>query len=458
MAPRVLVERPTVVRIVTATFLATLLLTVPAAAQTRFDVAGAPAPGPSSFDRVSVTRIGPAGARTVLVLVPGTAGGAGDFTLVARDIVARVPGLQVWAVERREQALEDTTVFADVLAGRRTLREAFDHYLGWLADPAITTHYQPQDPAKLAFTRRWGLKVQLDDLHRVVLAARRGGRRVLLGGHSLGASVAAAYATWDFGGRAGARDLSGLVLIDGGLLGSFDAYGVTAARKALADLDAGSPFLDLVGVGLPWAAGAFAEVGGLAARLDPAGPSLLQSFPLLPAQFKAPVPATNRGQLGYAFDASTSPKALALIQVRAGSLGAQGDWVDGEVSPIARVAELFGQEPANAVEWYFPRRLSIDVNGANCLCRSAVTKLLGLRTWHLRQVDVPLYAFQTSLTGGRVARGARTLARRSGIGLRRATIVDASASTSHLDPLTAAPATNRFLATVAPWLRARVRR
>ena len=38
-----------------------------------------------------------------------------------------------------------------------------------------------------------------------------------LGGHSAGASTAVAYAAWDFAGRPGFRDLSGLVLIDGGL-------------------------------------------------------------------------------------------------------------------------------------------------------------------------------------------------------------------------------------------------
>ena len=36
-----------------------------------------------------------------------------------------------------------------------------------------------------------------------------------MGGHSLGGSIATAYATWDFNGRPGGRDLSGLVLIDG---------------------------------------------------------------------------------------------------------------------------------------------------------------------------------------------------------------------------------------------------
>ena len=43
-----------------------------------------------------------------------------------------------------------------------------------------------------------------------------------------------------------------------------------------------------------------------------------RTFPLLPPEFKPPFTVTNEALLGYAFDATTSPKALELIQVRAG--------------------------------------------------------------------------------------------------------------------------------------------
>ena len=56
-----------------------------------------------------------------------------------------------------------------------------------------------------------------------------------------------------------------------------------------------------------------------------------------------------------------------------------------------------------------PDRLSLDVDGASNLGRNAVTKLLGLRPWHRRTIDLPLYAIQTDLTRGRVLRGARRL-------------------------------------------------
>jgi pimeloyl-ACP methyl ester carboxylesterase len=428
------------------------------AAETQTTITGwTKAPGPRKYDRLDVTKFGSAKARTVLVLVPGTSGGRGDFTLTARELVKDVPGLAVWAVDRRSQQLEDTSVFTAALAGTVTPQAMFDYYAGWIADPSITPHYQPPDASKLGFAAGWGLRVQLEDVRRVVAEAHAGGRHVLLGGHSLGASVAVAYASWDFAGRPGYEDLDGLVLIDGGLRGSFDSADLAQARQRLAAIRK-QPFLDLLGLGLPWVTGILGESAAVLAIKDPTGPSVGQAFSLLPPQFKPPIPATNRGQLGFAFDATTSPKALGLIQVRSGVLGPDGDWVDGEVSPIARVAATFGQEPANAVEWFYPARLNLDVDAASPLAENAAAKYLGLRIAHAKQVDLPLYAVQTSLTDGAVLKGARSFIELSRSPAKDDKLVDASATESHLDPLTAAPATNMYLKTVVPWLKRQVSR
>jgi pimeloyl-ACP methyl ester carboxylesterase len=436
-------------------FLACLACAAPAAAaETTTVVPGAPGPGPSKYDKVFVTKFGPKSAKRVLVLMPGYYGGAGDFTLDARELVKRVPGLQVWAVDRRSEALEDTSRFKDALAGRISVQQALDYYLGWLTNPAQQPRFQPLDQAQFGFAKQWGVSLALQDVRRVVLRARRQGKRVILGGHSLGASMTAAYASWDFGGHPGYKDIDGLVLIDGGLLGSFSTPDLAATKKAIAQLDVNGPFVDLLGLKLPWAAGVFAEVGALAALKEPTAPSAVQSFPLLPPEFKPPIPATNRGAFGYAFDATTSPKALSLIHVQGGKLGPTGDWVDGEVSPIARVAQTFAQEPANATEWYFPAKLSIDVDAVNALTRNAQTDYLKLRPWHRRDVDLPLYAVQTDLTGGHVLRGAKRFIAGSKVPRSKSVLVDASSDESHLDPLTAAPDRNRFLKTVVPFLRA----
>ena len=189
---------------------------------------------------MSYERFGPASAKRVLILVPGTQGGAGDFSLVGPEIARRVKGLQVWAYDRRSQAFEDHTGFATGDPDR-----AFGYYLRGEAVGA--RHFAPVDGAKVPYVREWGLKLALEDLRQVVKRARRGGRKVILGGHSLGASMAVAYAAWDFDGRAGHRDLSGLVLIDGGLLGTFTSPQLAGVKQRLAALRAGDPFLDLLG-------------------------------------------------------------------------------------------------------------------------------------------------------------------------------------------------------------------
>lgn len=418
-----------------------LALAAPAAALDRYVPMKVPAgPGPAQYDRVFVKQLGPAGARSVLVLVPGTNGGAGGVVPVARDIVRRVRGLQVWIVDRRQQAFEDTSVFATGDPQR-----AQDYYLGF--------QYRRVADADASYVANWGLRLQLADLRSVVRRAGAGGRRVFLGGHSAGASTAVAYAAWDFGGRPGYRDLDGLVLIDGGLLGSFASAGLARARRELADIRSGNVFLDLLGTGLPEINGIFAQVGALWAYRRPDEPSVLQDYPPLPPILKPPMEVTNEAQFGFAFDESTSPAALGLIHIRAGRLAAGGEprgWVDGELTPIQRHAKAYAADRPNATEWYYPRRLLLDIDAASALRQTPAARFLGLRLLHGKRINVPLYAYSTDLTDGRVARGARRLAAGSRVPSIR--VVD-NRGASHLDPLSAAPRTNRFLKTVVPFLK-----
>ena len=61
---------------------------------------------------------------------------------------------------------------------------------------------------------------------------------VVVGGHSLGGSIVTAYATWNFGGKPGAKGLSGLVYDDGG--SSNTPPTADQASKTLSDFNAGS--------------------------------------------------------------------------------------------------------------------------------------------------------------------------------------------------------------------------
>jgi pimeloyl-ACP methyl ester carboxylesterase len=441
-----------------------LVFAAPAAArEARITVPTPAAPGPAQYNQVWVDKYGPAKGKRVLVLMPGTQGGSGDFTLAARYLVKHIEGLQVWAIDRRTQALEQPEMFAKALRGEVSLQQMFDHYLGWLTNGGTPAdHFRFLDGPSYAFAREWGMKVALDDARAVVRKARaKGKREVVLGGHSLGASLTAAYAAWDFNGRPGFKDLDGLVLIDGGLLGSFKGIDTLAgAQQQVADLNAGNPFLDLLGLGIPDVAGLFAEVGGIYALKAPTEPAAtLQSFPLLPPAFNPPVPVTNQALFGYAFDRDTSPADLALLHINAGGLAASGnprDWADGGVTPVQRLAATFGQEPANAVEWYFPNRLTIDTDGASPMLQNDVAQFLGLRLLHLGKVNLPLYAIQTDLTHGTVLNGARAFVARAKTTKRQSTLVNADPEQAHLDPLIAAPRTNAFYRTVAPFLRNKV--
>ena len=425
-----------------AALVAALAAAAPAGAAERFtSLKGVPAAGPAKYDRVFVQKIGPKDAKRVLVLVPGFFGGAGGIAPVARDIVARVPGLAVWVVDRRENAFEDTSVFESGDA-----QTAFDYYLNF--------QYEAVRGTDAPFAGKWGLRVALGDLRKVILEARAGGRReVILGGHSLGASTTVAYAAWDFNGRPGYRDIDAMVLIDGGLRGSFDAADKKRARAVLAEIDGGKVFDDLLGLGLPEINGIFTEVAAQLAYERPDDPSVLQGYSLLPAAFKAPFPVTNEAALGFAFDATTSPPGFELIRIRAGGLAASGDprpWQDSELTPIRRFAKAWAAERPNATQWYFSKRLRLDVGAMSALKVTPATRLLGLRPLHAKTIDVPLYAYGTDLTGGRVERGARSLARLSDI--PRWTVV-ADPNASHLDPISAAPSKNRFLKTVVPFLK-----
>jgi pimeloyl-ACP methyl ester carboxylesterase len=418
-------------------------------------------PGPAELDQVWVNKIGPDNAKRVLVLMPGTSAGAGNFSLVGRDIVKRVDDLAVWAIDRRSRPLEDTHVFEQLDAGDVTLQEAFDHYLGWLTNGGQPeSHYEFLNADDHPYARDWGMKTALNDARAVIKEARgpKKKTKVWLGGHSLGASLTAAYAAWDFDGKPGFKDVEGIVLIDGGLLGSFDGFTLEEAQDAIEALETSNPFSDLLGIGIPESAGLFAEIGGSFARQDPTGSAApLQDFLFLPDAFDPGFPVTNEALFGYAFDRDTSPESLSLLHANMGGVdpyveGEISGWTDGGITPVGRMAKMFGDEPVNSVEWFFPKRLSIDTNGANEMEQNDVADFLGLRLEHTDDIDVPIYAFQTDLTNGGVLEGAQNLVDRAKTKEKDAKLVEGAPEQSHLDPLTAAPDQNKFLKTVVKFL------
>jgi hypothetical protein len=412
---------------------------------------------PARYDKVGVLEVGPRRAPNILILNPGTSASAAYFAPLAKTIVKKTKGWQVWAVERRENLLEDHSVLDRAKRGRASGQELFDYYLGYLVDPSIAPHFEFVPDASVGFAREWGMRVEIADLRRVVRAAGRRGRRVVMGGHSLGGSITTAYATWDFGGRAGARGLSGLVYIDGG--SSPMPLTPDDARQRLEGLRNGSPWLAFGGITAPFA-GIFNSTGSLGALIDPNSPSRGQAFPLLPANLKPPVPVTNAGQYGYALDTATSPPGLAAAQAHLGRLAASGDprgWARaGELTPLGRYARMFagwGLPGLDGTAWYHPLRLTIDSGAVAAGNANPAQDVLGVRAIHGDDLPrrMPIYAFGASLGGERVLEAARVLARQSGIPKRRLTLVNRARTYSHNDPNSAAPR-NAFVTNLVPFL------
>ncbi len=328
-------------------------------------------------------------------------------------------------------------------------------------DPAgyyLDGHYRTQDPAASPYAAHWGLALTLEDIRAVVRTAGRGGRRVVLGGRSWGATTAMAYAAWDFDGRPGYRDLAGLVVIDGGVRGAFDGTGDAIAdspeqvRERLAAIDAGAVFdLTLSAVGLgsrPESTQIWYQLAGHYALHDPDGPSVLQ--PRLPDALRLPYTVTNAGLLGFLVDAGFGwPNT---ISVHSGHLADSGDvrgWVDTGITPIARVAAAYAGPVPAVWEWYWPTRLSIDLDVTDAYTDSALARSLDLRLHHAGALDIPLYAFGTSYAKGTIEEAARTVVADSRIPYAT---YETDNGMNHLDPLFAAPAHNTLTRTVAVFL------
>ena len=81
---------------------------------------------------------------------------AAYFAPLAKTVVKQVRGWAVWAVERRENLLEDQSVLDRAKEGMATPQEVFDYYLGWLVNPAVTTHFQLIPDAKVSWPRASG--------------------------------------------------------------------------------------------------------------------------------------------------------------------------------------------------------------------------------------------------------------------------------------------------------------
>ncbi len=246
-------------------------------------------------------------ADTILVLMPGIFGGATNFDILARQLVASQPGLEVWAIDRRANALEDHSALRESLLAR----EPGIAYRYYEQEAGTDAGFKPIPENELGFMRRWGLVTHLYDLHEVVKRAHEQAATVILGGHSLGASIVSLYAAYRFEDGPGDDTLDGLLLLDG-TLGRTGSFGITGGLtlgelelipNALGyDAGRGAPFL-ATPLGPNYYAAS--EARTLLARFRPNALAPDTSFPM-----------TNLARIG-----STADEGYALSAIFATSLG-----------------------------------------------------------------------------------------------------------------------------------------
>ena len=323
---------------------------------------------------------------TVLILMPGIFGGAASFDPLVRQLVASRAGLEVWAVDRRANALEDPSALRQSLRTRNP-ETAYRYYGEDAGTPAGFNAVSADDAG---FMRRWGLVTHLRDLHAVVKKANAKAETVVLGGHSLGASIVSFYAAYRFADGLGDAQLDGLLLLDG-TLGRTGAFGLTAGLT-LGNLELipgatgydagrGPPFLAL-GVGPGFYAQQ--ESRALLARFRPKQLAPDTSFPLTNLAYvgvradEAYAPSATFGtSLGEAVGARYGGNVVAFLLDGPGSSSSRTvagvapgfdrvSWSPGDperehtaMSAYLR-ARVTLQSDFN--EWYFPLRLLVDMS------------------------------------------------------------------------------------------------
>jgi pimeloyl-ACP methyl ester carboxylesterase len=304
--------------------------------------------------------------RAVILFIPGFLGGASTFDPIARDLVRKFNGsVEVWAVDRRPNQLEDRLGAAFAVAGALSAEcmaspplpscsifEGAQFYSadvdaaptgdfpgpgdldvdldgvldpqGMLTDASGTTRgpiLLEQDDAR--FMAYWGLDTYFRDWKLLVEEARQEvgpSGLVLLGGHSQGTSWASAFAAYDFDPDpavtvADYELIDGLVLIEGGGIGAGSAAKPTLAEyRATVDAldDPGGPEVFLHSFsGIPLQAlGTSGEVASIAAYFQPDEPSLVQRTPTFGSGIVSLLlgaPATNKAVVGLFLDDDFSP-------------------------------------------------------------------------------------------------------------------------------------------------------
>jgi pimeloyl-ACP methyl ester carboxylesterase len=449
-------------------------------------------PTPAELNRLQVLRFhAEAGGapRAVVVAMPGFLGGAASLEGIATELVAGSIAMsapvEVWAIDRRSNLLEDlrgldtaeVTGNADVARGYYFGGETVGgHAFGGFVDQA-----------DVAYMSEWGLAMLVSDVHTLighVTAADRVGHVFLLG-HSLGGTFAETYAAWRFeDGTRGAEELAGVILVDG-------SQSETPSDETMYRMGGGTGFMQSPGVNgvrsmtryfaLPLLGVATyprAETLSIEAIHDPTAvvedAGREQLLATLLGLTRATLPAmTNAAALGFGFDSASNGLSFAAVSCGTSAGGPLAPytsvlgpmlqhpsdpsvtytWVDAydampaEVTPIAALAHAWVDGRTNFAEWYFPARLPIDLGAVGGLAvgETSWQAMEGLRAFDGALMDAPVLAIATELRtaadyepsrmrGAPIGPGRRVPMGTPRTDPRAFDVLDASALT-HIDPV-----------------------
>ncbi len=432
---------------------------------------GFAAPGtPARLDKVGVLKIGSPAARNVLVFEPGTTAGSAYIVPFAQWLTSRLPNWQVWSVERRQNLLEDQSVLTQAKEGKAGSVKVYDYYLKWLYDKSIKHHVRIPSDQSVQFAKDWGLNVAVQDLRIVIRKAEALGGKVVLSGHSLGGALVTAYATWDFGGHAGADGLSGLVFDDGASFGA--PVSASAAQTALSKLrSTTSPWagITLPGSGDVPLLGLLSTTGGLAGVQQPNQPALGQAFfahEPVTSILNPNVRVTNLALFAYNTNVSTSILGkgdFAILAhegmgIAAKAVNGVHGWnATGALTPPKRWATMLSGpqvDGADGTEWYFPARLTVDIQTAlgNGVANPAQS-VMNVHATMAKHLPHSLLMYAFGAAGGQAILDATTtLAGESNIPDKNLLLVKRHSTYAHNDPAGAYPR-NAFFTNLVKFLR-----
>ncbi len=340
---------------------------------------------------------------TIVIAIPGLAGGAMNMAPLARRLVAEQPGLAVWAWDRRGNQLEDRRPVQAALAGN-DLEPLID---GYLAGDGASPSFEAPTREAWSFVADWGLDVHLMDLDAIVREARGEADRVVLLGHSLGASLASLYLAWRGPHGVGQDIVDGLVLVDGAL-GRTGALGFTDGVR-IAGIPIGLPTRDALerGDADPWFPAGTGEsfarrqAAASLATLDPEGmaPTAATRYPMTHLAFAGLL--SDEGydatqafgvSLGTVVDADLDGNLLTAILagrwgLRSGSVvgvapdAAYIDWTRGdrayERTDPGEYFRAASHPEADVAEWYTPAAMLLDLFALSPDLRSVPPALEG---------------------------------------------------------------------------------